>query len=141
MNTKRPYTTLGLILAAGAANAWRNRRRGPATVVYDGACPLCVAAVDRLRGWDAGGVLRYADARAAGGESPREMRLEFPDGRSLGGFDAARALCLLLPRLRPLAPLLFVPGIRTPGALAYRLVARFRPIPGRCQGGSCARGK
>jgi predicted DCC family thiol-disulfide oxidoreductase YuxK len=118
------------------------------TVLYDGRCPLCIATVARLRRWDTAGRLEYLDARdtaavaarfpwLAQDEALREMRLALRDGRVLGGFDAVRALAAMLPRLRPLAFVLYLPGIRPLGVAGYRFVAAHRPQTFHCMAGHC----
>jgi len=120
----------------------------PIAVLYDGGCPLCLASVDRLQRWDTEGILEFMDARDVDAVAARfpgiprdeglaEMRLVLADGKVLGGFEAARALAAVLPRLRPLAPLLFVPGMALPGRAVYRFIARNRPRGHSCAGGSC----
>lgn len=129
---------LGAAAGLGAARAIAMARAGRATVLYDGGCPLCRAAVARLRRWDTRNRLEYQDARdteSLAARFPRlppdpqlrEMRVVLDDGRVLGGFDAVRAIAALLPRFRLVAPLLFLPGIRPVGAAVYRCVAARRP--------------
>jgi predicted DCC family thiol-disulfide oxidoreductase YuxK len=141
---------LGLGWGAVAAARIARGRRVPATVLYDGACPICRSTVERLRRWDKRHALRYLDARDAEAVAERfpqlppdpelrEMRLVFMDGEALGGFDAVRALSALLPPLRPLSPVLFLPGMRPMGKTLYRLIAVNRPQTLFCTEHSCPR--
>jgi predicted DCC family thiol-disulfide oxidoreductase YuxK len=139
---------LGAALGWGLARTWRGASAARATALYDGRCPLCLATVARLRRWDTGRRLEYLDARDAEAVEARfpwlahdpalnEMRLVFSDGRVLGGFDAVRALAAALPRLRPLAAVLFLPGIRPFGLAAYRFIAAHRPQTFHCTSDHC----
>jgi predicted DCC family thiol-disulfide oxidoreductase YuxK len=138
----------GGLLGWSVAQSLRAGAISRATVLYDGGCPMCRGAVARLRRWDAGHRLEYLDARdldAAAARFPhlphdddlREMRVVLPDGAVLGGFDAVRALTSILPGFRPLAPLMFLPGVRPLGVLAYRFVGERRPQTYHCTDDHC----
>lgn len=143
VNDRRP-SGLARGIAAGAALGWAVARAARAahirhaTVLYDGDCPLCRASVARLRAWDTAGRLDYLDARNTAALAVRfphlppdpelrEMRLVLDGGHVVGGFGAIRALAALLPRFRPLTPLLYLPGIAPLGSALYRIVAAHRP--------------
>jgi predicted DCC family thiol-disulfide oxidoreductase YuxK len=102
--------------------------------LYDGDCGFCAAVVDRLsrmRGGDGFDWRAYQTVQPL----PRgldEAALEraafllLPDGRTLRGFDAFRALARRLPALRPWAWLLWLPPVPPLGRALYRLIASHR---------------
>jgi len=120
-----------------------------ALVVYDGDCPLCQKSVRLLRGLDWLNVLAFIDARDPDQvaalpvpvEAQRlleEMHLVTPDGQHVyHGFEAFRWLAWRLPLLWAVAPLLYLPGMKSLGQRAYLSVAqnRLRLVP--CHGGVC----
>ncbi|WP_018988742.1 thiol-disulfide oxidoreductase DCC family protein [Aromatoleum toluclasticum] len=102
------------------------------TVYYDGACPRCVrdrAQYERLAGeagqdtcWvDITG--RDAELRALGidpGAALRELHVRDREGRVRRELDAYILLMARVPRLRPLAWLIGLPGLRTLLSRWYR---------------------
>lgn len=102
------------------------------TVYYDGACPRCVrdrAQYERLAGeagedtcWvDITG--RDAELRAQGiepGAALRELHVRDGAGRVRRELDAYILLMARVPRLRPLAWLIGLPGLRTLLSRWYR---------------------
>ena len=61
--------------------------------------------------------------------------------RVSGGFDAFGRLCIRLPLLWPLAPLVFLPGARWIGRRTYRWIAAHRYLLHRnplCATNQCA---
>ena len=120
-------------------------------LLYDGHCRFCVAQAARLQR-ATGGRMELLDFRAAGvlarfpqvdaAACERAMQLVQPDGRVLGGADAAREAIRLRPALRPVAWLMGLPGLRQLAAAGYRAVAanRYR-LGGRvesCEDEACA---
>ena len=104
----------------------------PVTVFYDGACPRCVkdrADYERMAG-EGGRDVAWCDItgrddelRDEGidpGAALRELHVRAPDGRVLRELDAYILLMSRVPRLRPLAWLIGVPGIRQLASRAYR---------------------
>lgn len=120
-----------------------------AVVLYDGQCALCQKSVALLRRLDWLHRLRYADARdpanlPVGGPAValaqflEEMHLFAPaEHRFYHGFTAFRWMTWRLPALWPLAPFLYLPGMKVLGQRAYLWVARhrFQLVP--CHGGVC----
>jgi predicted DCC family thiol-disulfide oxidoreductase YuxK len=123
---------------------------GKAVVLFDGDCPLCRMGVGYLRRLDWLGRLHYQNVRAeaelppAAAAIPRDRRLDemhvlTPDRkRSPAGFSAFRWMAWRLPLTLPLAPFLYLPGVRWAGDRVYRWVARnrFGLVP--CRDGACA---
>ncbi len=127
----------------GAVNGWW-KTRGEIVVLYDGSCKLCQRSVFFLRPCDwlhRLTLANYHDAEARKRYAPdislarleHEMHVVFPDGKVLAGFDEFRRMSLHLPPLWWAAPILYLPGMRVPGRMVYRLVASNR----RCMDGSC----
>ncbi len=119
-----------------------------ALVFYDGECRLCRSSVAKLQAMDRNGRLDFLDARdpKALHEHPQvdrtraleRMQLVRPEGGApLEGFDAVRWIAARLPALRPLAPLLWLPGMGWIGRKLYDRVARSRFLFGRCDGEAC----
>jgi predicted DCC family thiol-disulfide oxidoreductase YuxK len=119
-----------------------------ALVFYDGDCRFCVSSVAKLKAMDVGGRLEFKDARDPGvlrahpevspARALERMQLVRPEGGApLEGFDAFRWIAVRLPALRPLAPLLWLPGMGWIGRKLYDRVARSRFGFGRCEGGAC----
>jgi predicted DCC family thiol-disulfide oxidoreductase YuxK len=116
-------------------------------VLYDGACGLCRRSRRTLERLDGAGRLSFVDIHdpdVAAREFPAlrwddlmdEMHVLDPEGRSTRGFFAFRTLAGVLPALRALWPLLWIPGVPFVGRRVYRWVARTR---GRsCEDGTCA---
>lgn len=109
-----------------------------AALIYDGACPLCLKAVDWLKHNARPGVLdylacqsperaeRYPDIPEA--QCMEAMLLVQPDGTVYAGEEALPHLFRLLRRWRWLARLFALPGISLAAPAAYRFVARNRYI-------------
>ncbi|HVE78259.1 MAG TPA: DCC1-like thiol-disulfide oxidoreductase family protein [Gemmatimonadaceae bacterium] len=110
----------------------------PLTVVYDGACPLCLRTMTALDFLDGGGRLRYVDFErdwetAVGvvpGLTPPAAReaihVVTPDGAVHRGFDAFHALARALPTLRPAGALMSLPPVSRIGRAVYARVAARR---------------
>ncbi len=100
------------------------------TLIYDGECGFCRAAIERVRRWDRERRLATIPlqdgARVAAFGIPlaalaAAMHLILPDGRVFAGADAAPELLRLLPGKGWLAWLWRLPGVP---ALARRVYAR-----------------
>ncbi len=127
-----PEIVVGFIERRRARNASRPQDR----LLYDGGCSFCRGSVRSLGALDPTGRVALVDFRELDlkGISPRltrdacMRRIQFVerDGRLSEGFDAFRRLSLKLPLLRPLAPLLYIPGMRLVGVPAYDFIARHR---------------
>ena len=106
------------------------------TVLFDGNCPFCRRAVDRLRRWDDDGVLVFlpgdsAEARAQFPDIPlaaliHALHLVGPDGQVWVGSEAVEELVNLLPGWRRFGWLFRLPLARPLAAWVYRKVAATR---------------
>ncbi len=120
------------------------------TVLYDGACNLCRASVNRVRRMDPRGRIELLDLHDASiparfpqvdiGEAMRLMQAVDPAGRVYSGADAWARIGLALPGWNLLAWLLLVPGIHFVARHFYGWVARNRYRWNReiCEDGTCA---
>ena len=117
-------------------------------VYFDGWCPLCRAAKERLSRLDRRGRLAFRSIRdeAVVGDLgisqevlARQMHVQTDDGRIIGGFPALVAIATLLPPLWVLWPFLVAAQWLGVGAVAYDWVARNRKIVpvGACEDGAC----
>ncbi len=107
----------------------------PLTLLYDGACPLCVAEMGRLMARNRRGLLRFVDASAPsfdparyGVERAEIMRIMHgvrADGSVVTAIDAIR-LSYAAAGLGPVAWVLGVPGVRQIAGWAYPLLAKHR---------------
>jgi lipase maturation factor 1 len=105
------------------------------TLIYDGECGFCRAAVDRVRRWDREQRLALIPlqdvARVAAFGIPltalaAAMHLVLPDGRVFAGADAAPELLRLLPGKRWLAWLWRLPGVPPLARWVYAWIAARR---------------
>jgi predicted DCC family thiol-disulfide oxidoreductase YuxK len=124
----------------------------PGTLLYDGRCGFCLESVKRLRVLDLFGWAQLRDFHTESDLSARHLALTIErcrsemvlierDGRLSGGFDAFRRLCLKLPLLMALAPLVYLPGMRWLGTRVYRWIALRRYLLHRnpaCSTNQCA---
>ncbi|MGB8477186.1 MAG: DUF393 domain-containing protein [Candidatus Acidiferrum sp.] len=120
------------------------------TVLYDGACNLCRASVDRVRRMDSHGRIELLDLHDASvstrfpqvdfDEAMRLMQAVDPAGRVYSGADAWSRIGLALPGWNLLAWLLLVPGLHFAAKHFYAWVARNRYRWNRelCEDGTCA---
>jgi predicted DCC family thiol-disulfide oxidoreductase YuxK len=108
------------------------------TVCYDGACPVCAAAVERLRNLDGAERLRFVPAQRVTTELPEfaariepgalssALHIVEPDGRWVSGGAAVLRIAETIPRLRPIARLGRLPVVNRLVEPLYRLIARHR---------------
>jgi predicted DCC family thiol-disulfide oxidoreductase YuxK len=120
------------------------------TVLYDGACNLCRASVDRVRRLDPRGRIELLDLhdptvntrfpQVNFDEAMRLMQAVDPRGRVYSGANAWARIGLALPGWNLLAWLLLVPGIHFIVVRLYGWTARNRYRWNRelCEGGTCA---
>ena len=98
---------------------------------YDANCRFCRLLIQSLGTMDRSGSLEFRttldkDARRAGlseADLSRSAYLITSDGQTLEGFFALRKLSLLIPALRPLGLLVWLPGSRYLGVRTYRWIA------------------
>jgi predicted DCC family thiol-disulfide oxidoreductase YuxK len=120
------------------------------TVLYDGACGLCRASVERVRPYDRSGKIEFMDLNDESvaarfpqvdrQEALRWMQAVDSRGTVSSGVDAWARIGRLLPGWRYAAWLLLVPGIHFVAQRAYAFVAknRYRWNRDLCADGSCA---
>lgn len=112
----------------------------PLRIYYDGLCPICRRAADRLRKLDRGrGRLELIDFSspafdaASAGLSPDELlgaiHARLPDGRLIRGMEVFRCASHALGRGWLLTPTGW-PGLRQASDRLYRFIARHRPRGG-----------
>jgi predicted DCC family thiol-disulfide oxidoreductase YuxK len=111
-------------------------------IFYDAECPICLRGlrvwgqVFGRRGFEwlplqtpgAAGRLGLREA-----ELLREMKVQLPDRRVLGGIDSWIHLFRSVWWLWPVGMLLSIPGFHRLGQACYRWIARYR----YCMGGKC----
>lgn len=105
------------------------------TLIYDGECGICRAAVRLLRRWDREQQLRlvpFQDEAAVARccvslpALAAAMHLILPDGRVFAGADAVPELLRLFPGKRWMAPLFRVPGVLPLARRVYAWIASRR---------------
>jgi predicted DCC family thiol-disulfide oxidoreductase YuxK len=121
--------------------------RAPVDVLYDGECRFCLRSLRVLQRFDAKRRLRLMD-----GNDTDRVRREFPqvpaedlaaamyavaEGIPYRGFYAFRRALWALPALRPLAAMLYLPGVPFAGERVYASVARRRRLFG-CSSDACS---
>lgn len=115
------------------------------TVVFDGGCAFCrrqerlIRRLDWLRRFDS---VPYDAAAAVWPEVARGtlgdgLRVRFPDATATVGIEAVRSIAVRMPLTALPALLLWVPGLRHMGELAYRFIAKRRRRDAADDGGSC----
>ena len=120
------------------------------TVLYDGACGLCRASVERLRRIDKGGRVELVDLHEPEvaarfphidrEEALRWMQAVDRNGKTYAGADAWARIGLTLPGWKWVAWILLVPGVHWAARQIYAWVARNRYRWNRdlCADGACA---
>ena len=109
----------------------------PYTVAYDTFCPLCRRSRLMLERMDLGHRLRFVDIHdretmarefppVSYGQCLEELQVKKPDGSITGGYFAFRTLTRVLPALRLIRWVFFVPGVPLVGAWIYRWIAKHR---------------
>lgn len=127
--------------------AWLNRGwKGTIAVLYDSHCGFCTRSVFWLHAADwlkRIELVNFHDDSArlhVASDIPfeeldRSMHIKFPNGKTLKGFDAFRALCFHLPPCWPLIPFLWLPGVAPLGRKVYNRISERRK---RCSHENCA---
>jgi predicted DCC family thiol-disulfide oxidoreductase YuxK len=109
---------------------------------YDADCGLCVNVIRRSHGvFERRGFIFIplqnpwlaTKLGLKPGEMPEEMKLLFPDGRSIGGAGCTMVMMQAVWWLAPFAWLAWFPGIRLITIAVYRWVARNRHTLGICR--------
>jgi predicted DCC family thiol-disulfide oxidoreductase YuxK len=108
----------------------------PVTLLYDGACGLCVRAMRVVERLDILGRCRYENGREprvhrqfsmiAAADLDEAMYAVTASGRIYRGFFAFRRVALALPPAWPLLLLFYFPGATIAGPIVYGWVARRR---------------
>jgi len=94
-------------------------QRAKPKLIYDNDCSFCRDSVRAIKVIDLWNKLDYVP----GPGDLSEMKLEFPNGKSYGGFFAFRQLIWLLPVLYPMLIIFYFPGSSILGPKVYRWVA------------------
>ncbi len=107
-----------------------------ATLIYDGACPLCLKAVEWVESHSAPGAFHMltcqSEERIASFPDMTEetcmeaMQLVLPNGHVFAGEQALPHLFFLMRRWRWLAYFFRVPGVSLLSPFAYAFVAKHR---------------
>lgn len=129
----RPETLVRWIERQQATVAQHSR----GILLYDGRCGFCLESIKRLQVLDLFWWVELRDFHAERDVAalhrdvtPERLKSEMvliePGGRLTGGFHAFRRLCVRLPLLWPLGPLVYLPGAAFIGTRAYRWVAEHR---------------
>jgi predicted DCC family thiol-disulfide oxidoreductase YuxK len=128
-------------------------RSGHCVVLYDGLCRFCTLGMRRLQALARPGAIEAVDFQQPGAldrfpgishdACMRQMHLVLPDGRVIGGFEAAVQALATRPILGRFAYLYYLPGLRQLCDWLYCVVAanRYRLLgktAGACAGGTCA---
>jgi len=116
-------------------------------LIYDGDCEFCQRQVGLVSRWDERNRIeplpfREADLESYGVEqqaAEEAMHLVSPAGDVWRGAAAARETLKLLPKLRPLAWLFYLPGAMFVAERLYRWIAKRRHRFG-CSSDLCERG-
>ena len=111
-------------------------RSEPYSVLFDGDCPVCRGAVERLKGWDREGLLEFLPSRDPDCRSrfpwisPETLReaihLVGPTGETWAGARAVEELVRLLPGWRRASWFFRLPLARFFSRQAYGMIARNR---------------
>jgi predicted DCC family thiol-disulfide oxidoreductase YuxK len=116
------------------------------SLFYDGQCGLCTKSIGVLKMLDWRKRLRFVDIHDEAERAQYAPDLQMADldksmhirtsfGRTYKGFSAFRRLTWTLPLLRPLAPFLYIPGVKFIGDRVYRSIANRRK---QCTHSACA---
>jgi glyoxylase-like metal-dependent hydrolase (beta-lactamase superfamily II)/predicted DCC family thiol-disulfide oxidoreductase YuxK len=117
------------------------------TVLYDGQCEICQAAISWLRILDkrhltnsvavAADSLKLLDPRLDVDDCLRELHVLDSNGRLYVGWDAVARLARLFPATWIIGAVGSIPPLKQLGRLAYRFIARNRHSLSKCRGGAC----
>jgi predicted DCC family thiol-disulfide oxidoreductase YuxK len=122
------------------------------TLLYDGACRICVSQIRTIAAYNDAGLIELLDMNASEAQTrfpqvtpamaQRELHLVAPDGSLHQGAEAVRETLLRLPSLRGLGELLRLPGAMSLARPIYAWIAQNRyRLGGRaepCTDGTCA---
>lgn len=119
--------------------------KGKIAVLYDGACSLCKRSMFTILLLDHLGRVKPVNFRNAKQKSTyapdvqetdldRAMHIKLPSGNYRKGFDAFRILSWHILVLKPLTPLLYIPGVAPIGRILYEKIAKNRD---KCANGAC----
>jgi predicted DCC family thiol-disulfide oxidoreductase YuxK len=125
------------------------------TLLYDGACRICVGQIGTVANYDDDGLIELLDMNLPEAQARfpqvtpemarHELHLVAPDGSLHQGAEAVRETLLRLPSLRGLGELLRLPGAMSLARPIYAWIARNRyRLGGRtddCADGVCAPSK
>ncbi len=127
-----PEIVVGFIERRRERNGAKPRDR----LLFDGGCSFCGGAVRALGALDPTARialvdfreqdLKEIDPRLTRDACMRRIQFVERNGKLTEGFDAFRRLSLKLPLLWPLAPMLYIPGMRLIGVPVYDFIARHR---------------
>lgn len=118
-------------------------------VYYDGWCPICTGAKDRLERMDRRGRIVFRSMRDPGvaeqvgvpaaALAARMHGRSVATGRVVSGITAVRWVAASLPSLWPSVPLLWLAEKTGVGGPLYDWIAARRPIipVGHCEDGAC----
>lgn len=116
----------------------QSKALSPLYVYYDGACPICRRDRARYERWagEAGDSVRWCDLNEYGerlrdiGVDPdvalMSLHLEDDQGRLYAGIDAYVLLMKRVPRLRPAAYIMALPGVKPVLTALYKRWVRRR---------------
>jgi predicted DCC family thiol-disulfide oxidoreductase YuxK len=127
--------------------------KGRSQIVYDGNCHFCTWSLQKLFIMDLFGRLEkvnyhtYEDIKKLHPvldrkECHSQLHLIEPNGKIFSGFFVFRRLCLKLPMLYPLIPIVYFPGSGIAGPSVYRWVAQNRYLlhfNKQCKDNTCFR--
>ena len=122
-------------------------RREPLTVVYDGCCDICLAAVSWIRALDSKGALWCVAAQDGPVTAVHpalsltaclsDLHVIDADGRIDVGWQAVARIAQAIPSMRPLAALDRSAITRTAAEGVYRYISASRHQLSACRGGAC----
>lgn len=127
------------------------RGRRSLTVVYDGACNLCVRSMSFIKAVDTGNQIRLVDFNRVDPQTVHPLLTHeacvnamqvIPDDATqaglFSGYWGFKVIAKQLRLLWPVVPLFSIPGAGFLGPLLYRVIARNRARRLGCFTGACA---
>jgi predicted DCC family thiol-disulfide oxidoreductase YuxK len=123
----------GTVRVAKMARLDGGKEKGTATLIFDGACPICAGTVKWIGESEFEGSFELLPCQAESlnerfpgirrVECMRAMQLVLPDGRVLAGEKALPEIFARLKAYRVFAPLFKMPGAGVIARVAYRWFA------------------